>query len=217
MNRLPVSLARACALWCAVSLTGVSALAQEPAPRPPAAPAAQADDLDAFMEKVLARREVNRKTLNQYVLDETESFEVLGPGRWPLHRTKRDFTWYVRDGMHVRSPVRFDGVERRRRGAREYETTGSSASGSGRNARPRRTREGKDKEKERSRARSRSAAERRADRPADAVATEPRFVSEAYFMDFKFEPGNYYLAGREKLEGRTSCGSSTTRRKLFND
>ena len=37
MNRLPVSLARACALWCAVSLTGVSVFAQEPAPpaRPP--------------------------------------------------------------------------------------------------------------------------------------------------------------------------------------
>ena len=27
-------------------------------------------------------------------------------------------------------------------------------------------------------------------------------MSEAYFMDFKFEPGNYYLAGREKLEGQ---------------
>ena len=46
---------------------------------------------------------------------------------------------------------------------------------------------------------------------------EPRFVSESYFMDFKFEPGNYYLAGREKLEGTTSCASSTTRRNLFND
>ena len=31
---------------------------------------------------------------------------------------------------------------------------------------------------------------------------KPRFVSEAYFMDFKFEPGNYYLAGNEKLEGK---------------
>ena len=27
-------------------------------------------------------------------------------------------------------------------------------------------------------------------------------MSEAYFMEFKFEPGNYYLAGREKLEGQ---------------
>src|SRR6185436_2435902 len=33
------------------------------------------------------------------------------------------------------------------------------------------------------------------------MPTEPRFVSEAYFMDFKFEAGNYYLAGREQLEG----------------
>jgi hypothetical protein len=57
--------------------------AKAPAPR---------SDLDAFMEKVLARREVNRKMLEQYVLDETETFEVLGPGQWPLHRTKRDYT-----------------------------------------------------------------------------------------------------------------------------
>ena len=34
------------------------------------------------------------------------------------------------------------------------------------------------------------------------MPAEPRFVSEVYFMDFKFEPGNYYLAGREKLEGK---------------
>jgi hypothetical protein len=67
-------------------------------------------ELDAFMEKVLARREVNRQTLKQYILDESEEFEVLGPGRWPLYRTRRDFTWYVRDGVHVRSPLRFDGV-----------------------------------------------------------------------------------------------------------
>ncbi|MEP6916345.1 MAG: hypothetical protein ABJC89_11900, partial [Acidobacteriota bacterium] len=62
------------------------------------------------MEKVLARRDVNRTMLNQYVLDESETFEILGPGQWPLHRMKRDFTWYARDGMHVRSPVRFGGV-----------------------------------------------------------------------------------------------------------
>ena len=32
------------------------------------------------------------------------------PGRVPLHRTNREYTWFVRDGMHVRSPVRFGGV-----------------------------------------------------------------------------------------------------------
>ena len=34
------------------------------------------------------------------------------------------------------------------------------------------------------------------------VGTEPRFISEAYFMKFPFEPGNYYLAGRETIDGR---------------
>ena len=70
------------------------------------------------MEKVLARREVNRKLLEQYVLDETETFEVLGPGQWPLHRTKRDFTWYERDGMHVRSPGALRWRDGRRKGTR---------------------------------------------------------------------------------------------------
>ena len=30
---------------------------------------------------------------------------------------------------------------------------------------------------------------------------EPRFLSDAYFLDFEFEPGNYYLVGRETLDG----------------
>src|SRR5687767_7965617 len=77
----------------------------QPAPRP-----GPPSELDAFMQKVLARREVNRQTLKQYILDEAEEFEILGPGRWPLHRTKREYTWYVRDGVHVRSPLRYNGV-----------------------------------------------------------------------------------------------------------
>ena len=40
-------------------------------------------------------------------------------------------------------------------------------------------------------------------RSADPVwgNMEPRFVSDAYFLDFDFEPGNYYLVGREALDG----------------
>jgi hypothetical protein len=33
-------------------------------------------------------------------------------------------------------------------------------------------------------------------------ALEPGFISAAYFLRFKFDPGHYALAGREKLEGR---------------
>jgi len=122
VKRLPVPLARACALCCALSLTAVPAPAQDRAAKVQGGKPAPANDLDTFMEKVLARREVNRRTLDQYVLDESEGFEILGPGRWPLHRTRRDFTWYVRDGMHVRSPVRFNGVKVGEEARDKYET-----------------------------------------------------------------------------------------------
>src|SRR6188474_2870940 len=67
------------------------------------APAAKATDLDDFMAKALLRRDTDRKNLSDYVLDEVEEFEVLGPGRVPVARLRREYTWYVRDGMHVRS------------------------------------------------------------------------------------------------------------------
>ena len=45
---------------------------------------------------------------------------------------------------------------------------------------------------------------RREPGPADPAwgGIEPRFVADAYFLDFEFEPGNYYLVGRERLDGR---------------
>ena len=54
---------------------------------------------------------------------------------------------------------------------------------------------------------------RRARRPIPT----PRFVSEAYFMDFKFEPGNYYLAGREQLEGQQVLRIEYYPTRMFND
>ncbi len=195
----------------------VRAVAQAPpgAPAPTAPPPAVAgsktpSDLDAFMARVLARRAVNRTTLAQYVLDETEAFEVTGPGGVPLTRSRREFTWYARDGMHVRSPVKFDGVTVDEPARRAYEEEWIT--------------------------RERARAERRAKRQADAAGTpgkpapgeqaapatsataaEPRFVSEAYFMDFTFEPGNYYLAGREQLEGHDVLRIEYYPSNLFND
>jgi hypothetical protein len=169
--------------------------------------AAPQNDLDAFMQQVLARREVNRQTLNQYVLDEVETLDVLGPGNFPLRRMKREFTWYVRDGMHVRSPVRFDGVAVSEQERDEYEQRWMRH--------------------ERERLARKQANEK--DRPTPAVSTppteqnvvaqlsEPRFVSEAYFMDFKFEPGNYYLAGRETLENKPVLRIEYYPTRLFND
>jgi hypothetical protein len=144
------------------------------------------NDLDAFMARVLQRRSENWKTLHDYVLNEKEHFELLGPGRARLFGSLREFTWYLRDGVLVRSPVKFDGVaigvdERKR-----YEDNW--------------TKEEQQREQRR--------AERRVRRDSTDVAAlaregaEPRFISESYFMNFHFEPGNYFLAGRETLEGR---------------
>ena len=165
-------------------------------------------DLDAFMEKVLARREVNRKMLEQYVLDETETFEVLGPGQWPLHRTKRDYTWYEREGMHVRSPVRFDGVAVGEKERAEYEETWIKRE---------KARQERKAKNEREKASVSIGSEGVQVTNGGPVTTEPRFVSEAYFMDFKFEPGNYYLAGREKLEGQDVLKIEYYPTNLFND
>lgn len=161
------------------------------AARPAAAQDHPANELDAFMEKVLARREVNRKTLEQYVLDEAETFEVYGPGRTPIYRGRREYTWYVRDGMHVRSPVRFNGVTVGEDARTEYEEDWIR-------------RERKRLERKRTGDPAPRDGDPRRDGPQVSSAlmpVEPRFVSEAYFMEFTFEPGNYYLAGRDTLEG----------------
>ena len=171
------------------------------------APAKAPSDLDALMAQVLARRAADKILLSQYVLDETESFEMLGPARTPLHRMKREFTWYARDGIHVRSPVRFDGVTVDETARRQYED------------------EWIKREQARQARRERHEPEKNElTIGADGLqvsggngGAEPRFVSEAYFMDFKFEPGNYYLAGREKLEGHDVLRIEYYPTHLFND
>jgi hypothetical protein len=174
---------------------------------PQAKPAPAKSDLDVFMEKTLARRDVNRAMLNQYVVDETETFEVLGPGRWPLHRTKRDYTWYERDAMHVRSPVRFNGVAVGEQERQQYERDWI------RREQARRERKAKN-EREKGEV---SISGEGVQVSGGPVSIEPRFVSEAYFMDFKFEPGNYYLAGREQLEGKEVLRIEYYPTNLFND
>ena len=81
----------------AIGLTATSAGAQ--------------NEVDEFMERVLDQRDENRITLQDYVLDEQETFELVGPGRVVLQSFRREYTWYVRDGYLIRSPVRVDGVE----------------------------------------------------------------------------------------------------------
>ncbi len=160
-------------------------------------------DLDRFMATALQRRDIDRTTLSDYVLDEVESFEVLGPGRVPFARMRHEYTWYVRDGMHVRSPLKFDGVPISEPERRAYEKRWINSEEGRRKFRT---------ERETKRAQAGKP-------PAMSVPSinEPRFISESYFMDFTFEPGNYYLAGKEAVDGHEVLKIDYLPTKLFSE
>jgi hypothetical protein len=198
--------------------------AQAPAPKSPGQPSATpGNDLDAFMARVLERRDEAWRKLHDYVLDETEQFRILGPGGVPLDGRKREFTWYVREGFLIRSPVRYGGVVLNEEERRKYERRWMQQE---------KEREAKAAERA---ARGKAAAPRTASQPAASGAAptraeadaslqefvdqrgEPRFISEAYFLQFKFEPGNYYFAGRDTIDGRPIVKIEYYPTRLFAD
>lgn len=159
---------------------------------------AAAGDLDAFMQKVLARRDENWKKLQQYILDEREQINVRGPSRAPIWGERRDYSWFIQDGYFVRSPVAVNGVTisdaERRKAEAEY------------------LRRVKARDK-----RDRAASSDDATPPAAAGGPtgaqkeigsfirerrQPEFVESAYFLRFKFEQGTYALVGHETFNGR---------------
>jgi hypothetical protein len=87
----------------------------------PGESSAAQSEVDALMERVLQHRDENRLRRQDYVLDERETFELVGPSDTRLQRFDREYSWYVRDGLLVRSPVRFDGVAIREGERRSYE------------------------------------------------------------------------------------------------
>ncbi|HSK08134.1 MAG TPA: hypothetical protein VK911_01045 [Vicinamibacterales bacterium] len=196
-------------------------------------------DLDSFMERVLARRDEAWRTLHDYILGERERFQILGPGGVPLHGLRREYTWYVREGYLIRSPVRFNGVTLSDAERREYEGKWLEQE----KERERRARERSEKaesgaEQEKTRVTVSPGGVKVTKEPEEAEGTaargtdvhddpspqefvdqrgEPRFLSEAYFLRFKFEPGNYYLAGREQLDGREVLRIEYYPSRLFGD
>ena len=166
-------------------------------------PAPATTDLDRFMATALLRRDIDRKILSDYILDEVELLEVLGPGRVPFARMRYEYTWYVRDGMHVRSPLKVNGVPIGETERRAYEERWIKSEEGRRKFRT---------EREAKRAQAGKG-------PALSAPSinEPRFISESYFLDFKFEPGNYYLAGKEALEGQEVLKVDYLPTKLFDE
>ena len=76
------------------------------------------------MQQVVARRDDNWKKLQQYILDEREVADLRGPGNIRMWGEDREYTWFIRDGYFIRSPVKFNGVtiseDERRKAEDEY-------------------------------------------------------------------------------------------------
>jgi hypothetical protein len=169
----------AAALLGGAGLVAASAPSRQPVPPPPAP---IQSDLDAFMQKVLARRDDNWKKLQQYILTEKDLIEITGLGHLPIWGEKREYSWFLKDGFFVRSPTKVNGVTISDADRRKYEADYLK------------------------RAKERDAA-RTAGAPRDVESLikqsrEPEFISSAYFLRFKFEQGKYALVGTETFEGR---------------
>ncbi len=183
----------ACLAFLCVSVAGLggTATAQD----------TEDNELDVFMEQVLARRDENRIARRQYVFDETERFTVTGYDGEVYRTSTREYVWYRRDGVFVRSPVRIDGVTAGEADWRRYEADWLEAEA-------RRARNARDASETPCPSGADDEPATGADDdldPSDLAAAadlRPRFLSESYWLDFEFEPGNYYFAGRERLAGR---------------
>jgi hypothetical protein len=170
-------------------------------------------DLDAFMRQVIERRDDNWKKLQQYILDERETIDLRGPAGTTLWGERHDYTWYIRDGYFVRSPVKFNGVTIGEADRRKYEA------------------EYLERQQQREkRAQERAAARGQDPAPpvsADAPPTDvdglirqtrqPEFISSAYFLRFRFDEGRYALVGRETVENRQALRIEYYPQKLFQD
>jgi hypothetical protein len=185
-------------------------------------PSAQSD-LDALMSDVLSRRDDNWKKLQQYTLTERENLQITALAVFRLFGFEREYLWFPREGFFVRSPVKADGVaiaeDRRRREEDQWLKNAQRSEQSRKEAASRRTTAG-------------AAAE--GDVPApltiptDALMTgavedvisqtfEPGFIRSANFMQFKFDQGQYALAGRERMLDRDVLKIEYYPKQLFND
>jgi len=189
------------AIAAALAVLVCSALIQCAVSTAPAFPDSESD-LDVLMRQVLAGRDANWKKLQQFVLDETERLEIRGSSQRPIWGERREYNWYIRDGLFVRSPVSVNGApisesERRRLEAEFVNQEKNRADGRG-NA-------------DAGLLAGVTSSGLTVTPPASGEPTadglvnqmrEPRFVSMAYFLRFKFERGQYAFVGREPIDGR---------------
>ena len=158
---------------------------------PPAVAGQPGNEIDRFMARVIENRDASWRRLGDFVLREVETLAVEGPTELPIAGFRREYEWYVRDDIVVRSPRRFDGVDVGEAERREYEADWL------------RRRERREASRREEAAEAGAGSGGGAADSGDAGPLPPEFMADAYyFMEFEFEPGNYYLAGYEMLAGR---------------
>jgi hypothetical protein len=148
------------------------------------------------MGDVLTRRDGNWKKLQQYILEERETLEVTAIDHKRIFGFRREYQWFPREGFFIKSPLTADGVrisedDRRRAEARWLARE---------QAREKRRQSGQPQEAGLEVKVEIGGAEAEIE-SALRDALEPGFVSAAYFLDFKFEEGQYALVGRDKYNG----------------
>ncbi len=155
-------------------------------------------DLDALMREVLSKRDENWKKLQQYVLDERETIDLRGPSQTPIWGEHREYTWFIRSGLFVRSPVKVNGADVSESERRKYES---------------------DYLKRLERREHRDApADDGAGLDAGSILSQsrqPQFISSAYLLRFKFEQGKFALVGRETIDGRETLRIEYYPERLF--
>jgi hypothetical protein len=173
----------------------------------PASPVVSAQtDLDAFMQQALERRDDNWKKLQQYILDEREQVELRSPAHPALWGERRDYTWFIRDGYFVRSPLKVNGADVGENDRRKYEADFLKRV---------QRRDNRDQQRQ-------TPPEAADAQPHDIDALirqtrQPQFISSAYFLRFKFEEGHYALVGHETLDGRDVLRVEYYPARLFSD
>ncbi len=144
-------------------------------------------DIDAFMEKVLERRDVNWDNFYNYFTNERAELSIEGSiDSVPLHGFRREFLWFVKEGYLVRSPRSVDGVS----------------------LSPEESEKAEDAWIEREKKR-----EEKRQRELDLGEGPKRDA----FFGFEFEPGNYLVVGSETFKGRDVVVVEYYPEKLFND
>ena len=177
------------------------------------APIAAQSDLDAFMERVLASRDQNWKKMQQYILEEDERLNVTALDGRRVYGFDREYTWFIRDGYFIRSPLKFDGVTISEAERAAYEARFLRRE-KRREERALRAQKDPDDPEAKSEI---TVSPEGVEMDMVSGTLEPRFVSAAYFLRFKFDPGHYALAGREQLNGREVLKIEYYPSKLFTE